>query len=255
MTPKKKIKFKLIFIIICILLVIILYNIILYGKRINDPIKKMMRQAELISVTQNAKGTTYYVSSTGTSKNGTNINDPMSLETANTKTFFGGDQVLFKRGDTFFGIINFTVSSSEDKMFYIGAYGNETNEKPVITTSINTNEEKAWKEISDNIYCIDLSNREYIKGYNSSSSQLYNIGFFRDENNKIYGNKKSSINELNNEFDFYCEGKNFYVKMYENPIKKLGKITFSNNNSIVFLSSYTILDGLIIKDGRCTWNC
>ena len=214
----------------------------------NDKINKLINAAQEMQINTYNDGTTYYVASNGTSADGTNIDDPMSLETANKKTYYGNDKVLFKKGDTFYGIIQFNVNANENNLLYIGSYGSETEEMPIITTSIYVDNENAWSEFDENIYRLDLSNRDYINGYYTTSTQLYNIGFFRDEKNNIFGNKKSNLDSLINNFDFYCENNYIYVKAEENPTKLLGKITFATRNNIVYIYHNTILDGIVIKD-------
>lgn len=250
MLPKKRKLIKLICIVISIFLIIAsIINCVKKNKNVTlEQLQKIIRQEKLISTSENTKGTTYYISSSGTSSIGTDINDPMSLDMANTKTFYGGDRVLFRKGDIFFGKINFNVKADEDNMFYIGSYGNQNLEKPIITTSYYITNVKAWQKKDHDIYMIDLSDRNNFYGFYTYYALLYDIGFFRDENNNIYGNKRKSIDELKNEFDFYSEGKYLYIKASNNPSELLGKITLANNNTIVSLNSNTILDGIIIKD-------
>ena len=69
------------------------------------------------------EGTTYYISANGISMTGTDIEQPMSLENANKKTFYGNDRILFKAGDIFYGDIDFNIDISNGKIIYIGAYG------------------------------------------------------------------------------------------------------------------------------------
>ena len=251
MQPRKKRWRKLIVAIILVIITMLYFNKIYQNFKItesNDGIYKLINNAQKLQKNSNNEGTIYYIASNGTSDEGTDINNPMSLETANKKTYYGNDQVLFKRGEKFYGTIRFKVDASEDELFYIGNYGNENDEMPTISTAIYVDDEKAWDEVDDSIYRLDLSNREYIKGYYTTSNQLYNIGFFRDEENNIYGNKKSNLESLNNAYDFYCEDNYIYVKAEENPTSTLGKITFATRINIVYVYSNTVLDGLNIKD-------
>ena len=251
MRPRKKKWRKLIFTIIFLFISILSFNKIYDDFKIaerNDKINKLINAAQEMQINTYNDGTTYYVASNGTSADGTNIDDPMSIETANKKTYYGNDKVLLKKGDTFYGIIQFNVNANENNLFYIGSYGSETEEMPIITTSIYVDNENAWSEFDENIYRLDLSNRDYINGYYTTSTQLYNIGFFRDEKDNIFGNKKSNLDSLINNFDFYCENNYIYVKAEENPTKLLGKITFATRNNIVYIYSNTILDGIVIKD-------
>ena len=249
MQPRRKIK-KWIIVFSMFLLIFLsctLYtNIEVFINR--ESIEQLINYAEIAKYESQSGGVTYYVSSDGTSDDGTDINNPMSLETANDKTFYGNDRVLLKRGDIFYGIINFNLDVNSNEYLYIGNYGDENKNMPIVTTSIYVDNENAWKEEKEGIYSIDLSNRNYVHGYKSIESQLYNIGFLKDEKNNIYGYKKENIEMLENEYDFYCDQNMLYIKTSENPTKKLGKITFSTRNSILYLTSNTIVDGLIIQD-------
>ena len=246
MLPKKKIYIRFIglILIVCICLTLVIR---IYTK--NQAINRLVdleKNAQNIKI-NNGIGTTYYVSSNGTSNSGTDINNPMSLETANSKTYYANDKVLFKRGDIFYGSVSFNVNADDENLFYIGNYGDENLEKPIITTSFYVLDEDAWSEDGNGIYKIDLSSN-YIKGYHSESSDYFDVGFFRDYNNNIYGNKKNSKEKLVNEWDFYCEDENLYVKSSQNPIIKLGKITFASEIAVMFVSSNSVIDGLIISD-------
>src|SRR6476660_553222 len=53
-----------------------------------------------------------------------------------------GDNVLFKRGDTFYGAISFSKSGSSSGALFFGAYG--TGTRPVIT---GLNDATGWKSI------------------------------------------------------------------------------------------------------------
>ena len=174
-------------------------------------------------------GKVYYISSDGTSSVGTDINNPMSLQEANKKTFYGDDKILFKRGDIFYGTINFNIEADDKHMVYIGTYGDENLEKPIITVGYCVEDENAWKKVDENIYVLDMSKKSYLYGYLTNYSTSYNIGFFRDEDMNIYENKKSSIEELENNFDFYCDDKYIYVKSMDNPVRLLGRITLGSN--------------------------
>lgn len=164
------------------------------------------------------------------------------------KTYKGNDRVLFKRGDTFYGAINFNVETDEDNFFYIGTYGDENEPKPIITTSYYITNTNAWIDDGNGIYKLDLSNKDNLYGYFTNSNWSYDIGFFRDENNNIYANKKQTKTELNNIYDFYCEDTYIYIVSDMNPSEKLGKITFANKINIVGMNSNTIIDGINIKD-------
>lgn len=75
---------------------------------------------------QSLFATTYYISNAGNdANNGTSQSTPFqTIDKVNTVTLVAGDQVLFRRGDTFYGTINM------DKGFYYNAYGTGAN--PII---------------------------------------------------------------------------------------------------------------------------
>ena len=251
MLPKKRNKKILLISFILITIIIAEFYI-----KVKQQSQSLISEKKIFSMIEKASSlkedtygaTTYYVSSDGVSQDGTDINNPMSLETANKKVFYGNDKVLFKKGDTFYGTINFNVNANEEKMLYIGSYGDESLEKPIITTSTYVTEQNAWKIEEANIYRLDLSDRNYIQGYYGDSWNIYNVGFFKDENNNIYGNKKSTKDELTNNYDFYCKDNYLFIKAEDNPNTLLGKITIANGIPIVQMSSNTIIDGIIIQD-------
>lgn len=78
--------------------------------------------------------TIYYVSATGSdANNGTSTSTPFQTITkVNSLPLVAGDQILFNRGDTFYGTISVNQSgSSYTNMITFGAYG--TGNAPVIT--------------------------------------------------------------------------------------------------------------------------
>lgn len=243
---KRKIFYRL-FLPIMILL-IILFFIIGNSNEIDvyeQKIIKMQQFDKELSLEDNTEYKTYYVSADGTSTDGTDINDPMSLTQANKKKYYGNEKVLFKSGDIFYGTINFNVDASEDKMFYIGTYGE--GEKPVISgANILTNKE-AWENEGNGIYKLDLSNYSNFTGIGRTYWQPYNIGFIADEKGNIYGNRKKSTDELKEQNDFFCEDNYFYIKSNGNPSERLGEIKFVSRNDLIKVSSYTIIEGLNIQ--------
>ena len=246
---RKGIKYRnrLIIISLLILLIFFLVYIPLYQKNVEK--EKYMKQTESLikarkNILENPQGTVYYISSNGTSADGTNINDPMSLRTANSKIFNGNDIILFKAGDIFYGTINFNINTIDDNFLYISSYGD--GEKPIISGAnilINGN---AWT-LEDGLYKLDLSNYDNFNGIGKTYWEPYNIGFFADEQGNIYGNRKEKVEELEKEYDFYCEDNYIYVKCSENPSKKLGNIKFVARTNLVNLSSNTIMENLNIQ--------
>lgn len=253
----KKIKFRRLILainigIVLLLIIIIIKNLKYSKKKIEYEQKIANLQQAGINFSENIENEdkeikTYYVSADGISNDGTDINNPMSLNEANKKTYYGNEKVLFKRGDTFYGVINFNVEATEEKMFYIGTYG-EGEEKPIISGAnilVNSN---AWLYDEENLYKIDLSNYSNFYGIGRTYWEPYNIGFLEDENGNIYGKRKKSKELLEDENDFYCENNYLYIKSIINPSQKFGRIKFVSRNNLVRISPNTIITGLNIQD-------
>lgn len=253
---KRNFKKYIIFIILIISIVFsLIFRNILVKKKKTEEIRKnekkvmeIKQEEKLFLESENVeeeKIKTYYISATGTSKDGTDINNPMSLAEANKKIYFGNEKVLFKCGDTFYGSIDFNISSTDGSMVYIGSYGE--GDKPIISGANVLINKDAWQIESENIYKIDLSEFANFIGIGIKNEESYNIGFIADENENIYGSRKRKKELLYNENDFYCEGKYFYIKSFINPSEKFGKIKFASKNDLVKISSNTILTGLNIQ--------
>lgn len=192
--------------------------------------KNAAKESEII----NTK-TTYYVSSTGTSKNGTDVNDPMSYETAKSKTYRSGDTILFKKGDTFYGTFNPTILQSDDKITTISSYGE--GELPNIVGYKIANSEESWKLQEEGIYKINLIDTQSFSGLMTTDSNSTNIGFLEDKAGVKYFNKKSTLNELENEYDFYCDENYLYIKSEENPYGKLGELKLATKTNLFIMHS------------------
>lgn len=253
----KKIKFRRLILsinicIVLLLIIIIIKNLKYSKKKIEYEQKIANLQQASINFSESIEKEdkeikTYYVSADGISNDGTDINNPMSLNEANKKTYYGNEKVLFKRGDIFYGVINFNVDATDEKMFYIGTYG-ESEEKPIISGAnilVNSN---AWVYDEEGLYKIDLSNYSNFYGIGRTYWQPYNIGFLEDENGNIYGKRKKSKELLEDENDFYCENNYLYIKSIINPSQKFGRIKFVSRNNLVRISSNTIITGLNIQD-------
>lgn len=192
-----------------------------------------------------SKGATYYVSVDGTSQNGTNINDPMSLETANSKLYSREDTVLFKSGEVFYGTADLKIDPADtavDEVLKVSAYGK--GDMPTFSGAAVVTNEASFVTITNNyMYSLNLSDTSlFSEGYLSGEG-LLNIGFISDGIN-IYGDRKSSRSELSKQFDFCIEDNKLYVLCNSNPVKKLGKVMLSTNNSLFELNSDMSVSGL-----------
>lgn len=250
MIPKRKWHKLLIIFFIFLLITIFIYKIFSnwdITQSNNKEISNLIKTAEYMQENKVISGITYYVSQDGTSTSGTDINNPMSFETANNKKYYGGDKVLFKRGDIFYGIFDFDVNADKDNLFYVGSYGDENLEKPRINGSAVLVNLDAW-EYENGLYKLDMSNEKNFSGIKNELKGTYNVGSFIDENGKVHGNRKNTKELLKKNFDFYCKDAYLYLKCDSNPGKLLGKISITFQNKLVNVSSNMILDGIIIEN-------
>ena len=189
---------------------------------------------------------TYYVSANGTSTDGTNINDPINLSTLKTKKLKTGDTVLFKRGDTFFGTLDFEVYDTDNGVLTVSSYG----EGDLPTFSTYKYVTGIWEKYSDSIYRIDISNTNNYTGYTSSQNHAYNVGFIEDDSGNKYYEKKVSVDKLENNFDFYSDGSK-YLYMYldsGNPHEVLGNV-----KAVVRSMLMTVDSNMDIKNIRLSY--
>lgn len=197
-----------------------------------------------VSLGELTKGKTYYVSADGTSQEGTDINAPMSLETANSKLYSRGDRVLFKAGDTFYGTIELKLNSDSVSTGELTVSSYADGPRPVISGAAVVSDESSFKaNIENYLYTLDLSDTSlFSRGYLSGEG-VHNIGFITD-GVKIYGDRKRHVSELSKQFDFCIVGTTLYVNCSQNPVKALGEVILSTNNVLMRVYSDTAVSGL-----------
>lgn len=114
--------------------------------------------------------TIYYVANDGRdTNNGTSTATPFQTITKiNSLTLVAGDQVLFRKGDTFRGQLNIRQSGTSGNPIIIDAYG--TGNKPVISGSVIVT---GWTNTSGNIWQATCSQAgSILTGVYSNSNQL-----------------------------------------------------------------------------------
>ncbi len=191
------------------------------------------RFAEKESVIRNTKRT-YYVAADGISRNGTDMEDPISLDTLNTKKIKTGDTVLFRSGDTFFGSVNPSILYTNDEKITVSSYGNGT--RPTISAYKYV--DKNWEKYNGNIYRIDISDKYNYSGYDYPGPDGFNIGFIEDDNGNKYYHKKISIDQLTEEYDFFSDGERYiYLRCDRDPYEKLGGLKLAADTKLFILAS------------------
>ncbi len=208
-------------------------------------------------------GTTYYVSATGTSTDGTDINDPMSYAAANdqTKEYAAGSRILLKRGDTFYGEFRPITRGLEGNEVYIGAYGE--GPKPIISGAKIITDRDAFIQEGD-FFKIDLSDWNNYDGYRDvikkNDTKIYyaNVGFVQDRNGKKYGEHKQYVpasNDFSNakeKYDYLEVDKYLYIKTDVNPIDELGELTLGGYVTLYYVGDNTVTEDLHLQNTG--WN-
>ncbi|WP_052731276.1 right-handed parallel beta-helix repeat-containing protein [Spirosoma radiotolerans] len=102
-----------------------------------------------VTVSASLAQTTYYVASNGSDNNtGRSITSPFqTLNKINSLPLKPGDQLLFRRGDTFLGTLTIRQSGSSSLPITVDAYG--SGPKPVLTGSVPLS---GWTDVGGGIY-------------------------------------------------------------------------------------------------------
>ncbi len=171
---------------------------------------------------------TYYVRNGGSdSASGTSDANAWAtisrVNTAMNSTINAGDEVLFKRGDKFYGRLNSMRALTSGPNRVWGAYG--TGAAPIIS-NYKTAIPSAWVESPPGVWRLDLRQSAFGASYTGSSDSSAQACHIRvggpGSNNNIYGNIRGykrvfSLGALTNEWDFYTDNSFVYVKKVTSP--------------------------------------
>src|ERR1700728_2490085 len=144
-----------------------------------------------------------YVAATGSDTNLGTITAPLAT-TAKINALFAsgaialGDEVLFRRGDSFTGVLEPVGYTFAGSYLTIGGYGQGA--MPIIDAYKVLNISGGW-ELHEGTWRIDLANEATHEGFNKIATS--NIGHLVI-NGVIYGKRVWSVGELANPWDFYC---------------------------------------------------
>lgn len=196
--------------------------------------------------------TTFYVANDGNdSAIGTKESAPWaSIDRVNAKLLDGtlaqGDNVLFKRGHEFFGKL-FPQSpgyGTTGGYLTFGSYGPPKG-RPTLSSYKHLNVGSGWVEHAAGIWKIDLTNPAAWTGFQGVTPDPrppypngLDIGFLRVDG-KIFGFRRFSTGDLQNQWDFYCDGTQYlYVKAPARPTTLASDIAASTDGS-----------GIVVRDG------
>ena len=204
-----------------------------------------------LTVKASTGGTVYYVSATGTSSTGTSPDAPMSLETANTILYYGGDQLLFKCGDVFYGQVSPRMrGDGTDGTLVISCYGEGA--LPVITSAKLITSASAWTNVGTNIWRASLTDTSKFSGYMATNSASCNVGHIQTADGTIFGGLRTSRSALANEMDFFCDGTYIFVYTKSNPYTTYGTLTCGTNLDVLLVPNYSDVSYLEVRNtGGC----
>lgn len=195
-----------------------------------------------------SNSTIYYIAADGTG-DGLSESTPMSFAQANSATFEGGDKILFRRGDIFYGRFSpITTNIRSTSRVEFGAYG--SGELPIISRAKIVS--RAWTDagtIEDkHFYKYDISETGVYSGLQDGT---VNVGFMEDSNGVKYGIRRKTAAECVNEYDFYCDttgGQYVYVYTDTDPYEFLGTLKFNAYGTAFLMPSNAVIHDIHVAD-------
>lgn len=155
-----------------------------------------------------------------------------------------GDEIRFRRGDTFYGSIKSKDGISINQPTIYSAYGE--GEKPIIS-QLKTIKKGVFEKVSKNVYKVDLFNTNNFTGNTINKDK--NVGYI-DIDGTIFYEKKFAISDLKNQWDFYCDDYNketpyVYVFSKYSPDTLFNTLSFACNIHGSFFCNYVKFENLI----------
>jgi len=183
----------------------------------------------------------YYVSA-----NGCDTADGLTPETAwksiekINSTIAGGDEVRFRCGDTFYGRITPPAGPDTEHPTTLTSYGE--GEKPTIS-QYKKPKAGTWELHEEGVYKLDLNDPEKVDGNKEPNP---NVGFMKVSGVFCY-RKKFRYEELQEQWDFYCDEQYVYVKSDKCPCEYSDEILIACNIRCIAFTKNLKVCGLIIR--------
>lgn len=137
---------------------------------------------------------------------------------------------LFSRGDTFYLPIKLISNPLVKNKIVIDSYGK--GPKPVISLYKKIINNR-WIAEKENVWKVDLKNKENYTGYNSSTNS--NVGFIK-VNHQIFGHKFKDVASLKKTWDFCSDSQFLYVYSDIDLSQMSESIEITTNATIIQLS-------------------
>ena len=178
--------------------------------------------------------TKYYVDPNASQNgSGTQSSPYNNLASAISRAGSSDVTILIKRGTVVRG--NYTVGANVS----IGAYGDESLPKPVIMGSDKNYADLTWSETAtENVYSVPCTNTQI-------GNVVFNYG-------QAIGRDRSSVAELESNFDYYTDGSTLYVySTVGNPGDICQSIEVSNKigRAVLVINSYCTVENIQVMFG------
>ncbi len=183
---------------------------------------------------------TYYISNLGNDENdGLSEKTPWQNISKIRSRLCGGDTLLFRRGDVFYGHFYPKAGPDKEHPTAFGAYGDERLPKPVLSVYKIANPD-AFEKVGENIYRLDLTDTSCFTG--NTCDRNTNVGFIR-VCGKIYPHKIFEYGKLCESFDFYNDDKYVYIYCDKEPSE-----SFADLRIACQVSGIALCDNLRVTD-------
>jgi hypothetical protein len=158
-----------------------------------------------------------------------------------------GDQVLFHRGDTFYGALD-AIPPSKDttRQLAFGAYG--TGALPQLTSYKVCTIAAGWTQYDSQTWRIDLSANSGAYTGNTGSANV-NVGFLRVDG-VVRARKRFTLDALAGDWDFYSDNTQYlYVRLAGNPALAGVVRAAVDGNLVTAQSSVAVRDLELVGSG------
>jgi len=181
----------------------------------------------------------YYISNNGCDKNNglTPETAWATIDHAN-QNISGGDQILLRCGDIFYGKITLPEGTAENPTV-ISSYG--VGERPQICMYKITTSPEIWTEVQPNIWRTSLLDKANYTG--NMYTDDTNVGFIMADG-EIHGFRKFEFPDLSVQWDYLCENEFIYVFSEGNPNSLKREIRFSVNGYVITPMGHNIISNL-----------
>lgn len=154
----------------------------------------------------------YYVSANGCDENdGLTVNTPWRSIKKINESIKGGDTVRFRCGDTFFGQVLPPKKNDSSEPTTYTSYGE--GQKPTLS-QYKTALRGSWEKSGDGVWRMDLTD---ISKFEGNITELdTNVGFIKTDG-VIRAKKCFELGKLEEQWDFYNDGRYIYVSSYADP--------------------------------------